>query len=146
MRFKSIIIVKQTKGQVWEFLANPLNSTKWDKSIDKVILPESGFTGKGCRIVTIAPSGKQQTFMVTQYQTPNFFSFQLLKSSMFKFADLSFKIEEVIDGTQITHEINIKLHASSFFLSPILLLTQKKSLSRDMQFLKKALDNNYPLK
>ena len=93
-----------------------------------MILPESGFTGKGCVVETVAPSGIRQSFEVTEFQAPTIFTFQLLKSSMFKDADLSFIIEKVVDGTRITHEINIKLLLRSFFLYPILLLTQKKRL------------------
>lgn len=135
-------MVKQPVELVWEFLANPLNSSKWDKSVARVILPESGFTGKDCVVETVSPSGMQQSFVVTEFQAPNFFKFQLLKSTMFKDADLSFTIEKVVDGTGITHEINIKLFFHTFFLYPILLLTQKKALSKDMEYLRKALDEN----
>jgi hypothetical protein len=136
-------VVKQTIEQVWEFLANPLNSNKWDKSVARVILPESGFTGIDCVVDTVSPSGMQQSFIITEFQSPNYFKFQLLKSSMFKNADLSFFIEKVVDGTRITHEINITLLPRSFYLYPILLLTQKRALRRDMKYLRNALDENY---
>lgn len=143
MRLTSVINVEQTVEQVWEFLSNPLNSNKWDKSIDHVILPESGFTGLGCKVETVAPSGMRQSFVITEYAPPHFFKFRLLKSSMFKVADLSFLMEKVNKGTRITHEINFKLHFRSLFLYPIFLFTSKKALGADLEYLKNALTDYF---
>lgn len=143
MQLTSTIIVKQNIEQVWEFLSNPLNANKWDKSVARVILPESGFTGLGSVVDTIAPSGMRQSFVVSEFQPPDLFNFRLLKSSMFRNADLMFLMEKVTDGTKITHEINFKLRPGSLFLYPILLLTNRKALGRDMEYLRKALEENY---
>lgn len=140
MKLTSTIIVKQSVDQVWNFLSDPQTSNKWDKSVDHVILPESGFTGLGCVVETVAPSGRKQSFRITEFQPPSFFKFRLLKSSEFKDAELSFLIEKVAEGTKITHEINFKLHFHSAFLYPVLLLTSKKALGKDLGYLKNALD------
>jgi hypothetical protein len=69
-------------------------------------LPESGVTGKGCIVDTVAPSGMRQSFVLTEFQPPHFFKFRLLKSSMFGDAELSFLIKKIPDGTKINHNIN----------------------------------------
>ncbi|MBI1184176.1 hypothetical protein GC194_07885 [bacterium] len=143
MHLTSIIIVEQTVEQVWEFLSNPLNSSKWDRSIDQVVLPETGFTGLGCQVDTIAPSGMRQSFIITRFEPPNFFEFKLLKSSMFKVGELSFLIEKVDAGTKVTHAINIRFHLRSLFLYPIFLLTSKRALGADLEYLRKSLNENY---
>lgn len=139
MRFTSAITVPQNRAIVWDFLSNPNNSSKWDKSIKEVVLPETGFTGQGCKVETIAPNGLRQSFIVDDFEPPVFFKFKLLSSSMFKKADLSFLLEVVEGGTSIVHTINIELRPSRFLLYPLLLLTQKKALARDMNYLKEAL-------
>ena len=143
MLLRSIIIVDQTVEQCWEFLADPLNSNKWDKSVDRVVLPESGFTGLGCIVDTIAPSGMRQSFIVNEFKPPHFFKFKLLKSSMFKEAELSFLIEKIPEGTKITHNLNFKLFFRSLLLYPILLLTNKKALGRDMEYLRNAIRKKF---
>jgi len=143
MKLTSTIIVNQSVDQVWKFLSDPTTSHKWDKSVDHVILPESGFTGLGCEVETVAPSGMKQPFIVTEFQPPRFFKFRLLKSTQFKDAELSFHIEKVAGGTKITHEINFKLHFRAAFLYPILLLTSKRALGKDLGYLKNALDTEF---
>lgn len=143
MQLTSVITVNRNVKQVWEFLSNPLNSSKWDKSIASVVLPEQGFTGLGCTVETIAPSGMRQSFRVAEFQPPRFFKFKLLKSSVFKEADMSFLLEKVSEGTKITHTINFKLRFRSLLLYPVFLLTSKKALGTDLGYLKKALESNF---
>ncbi|MCB0697846.1 MAG: SRPBCC family protein [Chitinophagaceae bacterium] len=140
MQLTSEITVNLDIEQVWDFLSDPLNSPKWDKSVASVVLPEGSFSGTGCIVDTIAPSGMRQSFRVTEFQPPRFFKFILLQSSTFKEADMSFLLEKVSEGTKITHVINFKLHLRSFMLYPVLLLTSKKALGADMTYLKNALE------
>lgn len=139
MQFTSAITVPQDRAIVRDFLSNPNNSSKWDKSIKEVVLPPTGFTGQGCKVETVAPNGLRQSFIVSDFEPPSFFKFKLLSSSVFEEADLSFLLEVVEGGTLIVHTINIELRRSRFLLYPVLLLTQKKALARDMNYLKEAL-------
>lgn len=142
MNFTSVIVVQRSVDETWEFLSNPLNASKWDRSVARVILPESGFTGKDCRVITVSPGGMHQPFVITAFQPPLFFSFRLLESAMFRQATLSFRIEKTAEGTRVKHEIEVKLLPRMFFLYPVLLLTQKRALRREMKNLRKALEND----
>lgn len=140
MHLTSTITVPQTIEQVWNFLSDPRNANKWDRSIKDVMLPPSGFTGLGCTVETITPSGMHQSFIVTEFDPLRKFTFKLLESSMFKSATLSFSFQQIKEGVKIIHDIDIKLHLRTFFLYPILLITNKKALRRDMEYLREALD------
>jgi hypothetical protein len=143
MRLVTNIVVKQTAEQVWEFLANPLNAHKWDKSIARVELPPAGFTGQGCVVQTIAPSGMRQSFVVSEFAEPYCFKFRLVKSRMFKDAELIFFISRVGAGAAIRHELTFRLRFYMLFLYPVFLLTNKKALARDISYLKAALAQQY---
>jgi len=140
MRLVSRITVHQNVDQVWEFLANPLNSHKWDKSIARVKLQDPGFVKLGSVIHTESPSGKKQSFVITQFEPPTLFAFKLLESSLFKEAELRFSISKAGEGSHIVHEINLTLKPYLFFAFPLLLLVSKKALGADLGYLKKALD------
>lgn len=72
MKLISTITVPQTQQQVWEFLSNPLNANKWDRSIKEVVLPNGVFSGKGCVVETISPGGMRQSFTVTEFASARF--------------------------------------------------------------------------
>lgn len=141
MHLKSTAIIDQKVEKVWKFLSNPINSSKWDRSIASVVLPEGGFSGLGCTVETVSPSGMRQTFQVTGYQEPNFFKFKLAGSKIFKEADLSFRLEAYGEGTKVTHEINFRLRFLAALLYPVFSLTSHRALGADLGYLKKALDN-----
>jgi len=137
MRLTTSITVPQSIDQAFDYLANPYNSNKWDKSIQSVDLPGGRFDGVGTLVNTVAPSGMKQSFVVTEFSPPRTFKFRLLKSSMFKLAELSFMFEVIEGKTKITHVIELKLNFWAFFLYPVLMFTNKKALGADMEYLRK---------
>jgi hypothetical protein len=140
MRLTTSITVAQSIDEAFAYLANPHNSNKWDKSIQTVDLPGGTFSGVGTVVNTVAPSGMKQSFVVTEFSPPDSFKFRLLKSPMFKLAELSFVFEVIEGKTKITHIIELKLHFWALFLYPVLMLTNKKALGTDMEALRKGLD------
>ncbi|HZE86940.1 MAG TPA: SRPBCC family protein [Methylomirabilota bacterium] len=145
MQIISSVIVKKRQEDVWKFLADPRNSPQWDRSIAKVLAP-AGYPIKiGDIINTTAPSGMKQAFRLTKYTSPNEFVFELIKSTLFKKATLRFLIEKVSEGTRITHDLDLTFRPWTLFLYPILLLTNKKALATDLEYLRRVLDEGYIL-
>lgn len=140
MRLTTSITVPQSIDQAFDYLSNPYNSNKWDRSILSVNLPSGVFSGVGTVVNTVAPSGMKQSFVVTEFSPPTSFKFRLLKSPIFKLAELGFVFEVIEGKTKITHTIVLEFHFWALFLYPVLMFTNKKALGADMEYLRKGLD------
>lgn len=140
MRFTTSITVPHSIDQAFNYLSDPYNSNKWDRSIQSVDLPGGAFSGVGTIVNTVAPSGMKQSFMVTEFSPPTSFKFRLLKSPMFKLAELIFLFEETEGHVKITHIIELRFRFRALFLYPVLLFINKKALGTDMEYLRKGLD------
>ncbi|MBM0255466.1 SRPBCC family protein [Micromonospora sp. 4G55] len=136
--------MRQTPEQVWGFLADPPNSVLWDRSVAELIPHSPDPAGVGYEATTVAPSGMRQQLRITEYRPSSTLRFVLLESSMFKRAELSFLIDHTPEGTRIVHVIELHLHRRLFY--PVLRLTSKPALARDLARLKAALAEAYPSK
>lgn len=143
MELVATLEVKQKIQEVWEFLANPINSPKWDRSIASVKIINDNPLTVGSVIETTSPDGMVQTWKLTEYKPNQEFKFILLESNFFKFAELSFKLKNTSKGTLITHHVLMKFNFRYLFLYPVLLLTNKKALRRDLDSLKNTLNEVY---
>lgn len=137
------IEVKQNIQEVWEFLANPINSPKWDRSIDSVKLITNNSLRVGSVVETTSPNGMVQSWKVTEYRPNNELKFLLLESKDFKYAELAFKLTSTSNGTLIKHQLVLKFKFKHLFLYPLLLITNKKALRRDFNALETNLNKIY---
>jgi len=134
---KSEIVVPQGREQVWSIVGDPAQSSRWDRSIARVI-PESSLPlGVGWRGTTVAPSGMRQQFQITEYQPPELLSFKLLESKMFRSASLRFTLLDTGSGTRVIHSIELDLRHR--ILWPILRILSPRALARDLDYLKDEL-------
>lgn len=137
MQLSSSIIVPQDIQQVWQFLGDPLTAPHWDRSVAEVIPLSTAPVSVGYEAMTVAPSGKRQRFRITRYEAEQELAFVLLESSLFRRAELSFRLARVPGGTSILHRIDLDVRTP--LLTPVLRLTSRNALSTDMEHLRKAL-------
>ena len=137
LKLSSSIVVPQTPHEVWSFLSRPENSPRWDRSVATVEALDDVPLGVGWGGRTTAPSGMQQEFRMTRWEPERLFAFDLLESALFREAVLTFTVDPVESGTEIVHEIAMKLRNP--FVYPILRFTSRRALGRDMQSLARAL-------
>ncbi|HEY4367129.1 MAG TPA: SRPBCC family protein [Steroidobacteraceae bacterium] len=142
MRIQSTLTVAQTRGDVWKFLADPQNAPKWDRSVASVVVHSPSEVGVGTEVETTAPSGMRQRFRIVEFSPARRLRFILLKSSIFKTAELVFLLESIPGGTRITHEINFTFRFYAMPLYVVIMLTNRKALSTDLGFLGRALQAN----
>jgi polyketide cyclase/dehydrase/lipid transport protein len=145
MILTSTIVVARGLGDVWLFLADVRNAPKWDRSIARATLTSEGTIGTGSVVETTSPGGKRQSFRVIAFEPPRLLSFRLLRSPLFRSADLSFRLEPVDGGTRITHEIHLRLRIWLLVLWPVFALTSRRALSTDFEYLRRSLEEGLDL-
>ena len=123
------------------------NAPKWDRSVARAILASDGPIGTGAIVETTSPRGKRQSFLITAFEPPRLLHFRLLRSPLFRVADLTFSLDGVESGTRITHEIQVRLRPwLAPLLLPILALTGRRALATDLGFLRQSLETGRDLR
>ena len=145
MKLTSTIVVARNLDDVWLFLADLGNAPKWDRSIARATLTSSGMFGTGSIVETTSPGGKRQSFRVVAFEPPRLLSFRLLRSPLFRSADLTFRLEATDGGTKITHEIQLRLWFWLLILWPVLALISRRALSTDFDYLRRSLEEGLDL-
>jgi uncharacterized protein YndB with AHSA1/START domain len=146
MTITSTTVVTRRPEDVWAFLTDLRNTPKWDRSIARAVLASSGELATGAIVETTSPGGKRQRFRVLVFERPRLLRFRLLRSPLFRSADLTFRLDPTSAGTQITQEIRVQLRRWLFALRPILALTSRGALSTDLEFLRRALEEGLDLR
>jgi hypothetical protein len=145
MTITSTILVTRHRDDVWSFLADLQNAPRWDRSIARATLVSNGPVGIGSVVETTSPGGKRQSFRVTAFERPRLLAFRLLRSPLFRSADLTFDLEAADAGTRITHEIRVRVRPWLFVLAPVLHLIGRRALSTDLDFLRRSLEDGLDL-
>jgi uncharacterized protein YndB with AHSA1/START domain len=145
MTITSTIIVARSRDDVWSFLADLQNAPRWDRSIARATLISNGTIGTGALVETTSPGGKRQSFRITAFERPRLLAFRLLRSPLFKSADLRFSLEAADAGTRITHEIHLRVRPLLVVVLPVLRLIGRRALSTDLNFLRRSLEEGFDL-
>jgi len=145
MTITSTIGVARNRDDVWAFLADLRNAPKWDRSIARATLTSNGPLGTGAIVETTSPGGKRQSFRVITFEPPRLLTFRLLRSPLFRSADLTFRLETADAGTRITHEIQVQPRVWLLILVPVLNLIGRRALSTDLDYLRRSLEEGLDL-
>ena len=140
MHFQSTVLVERPLDSVIEFFDDPQNLVKWDRSVARVEPTSSGETAVGFTFDTIAPTGLRMSYRITAHEREKGSSIELVSSKMFRSAVWRMRYEPVGAGTAVTCHVDFRLRPVFLFLAIPLLLTQRKALARDLQFLKQAIE------
>lgn len=145
MTITSTIVVTRSRDDVWSFLADLRNAPRWDRSIARATLTSNDAIGIGAIVETTSPGGKRQSFRVMAFERPRLLTFRLLRSPLFRSADLTFRLEAADAGTRITHEIHVRVRPWSLVLLPVLSLIGRRALSMDLDYLRRSLEEGLDL-
>ena len=141
MHLQSKILVEQNIKQVTDFFYHPASLAKWDKSVAEMIPTSSGINAVGSTFDTIAPSGMKMNYEISEFNSERSVKIKLNNSKMFKTAIWHFEFEPAEEKTLITCHVYFTTRLKYIILYPLLYLN-KSALLRDLNFLKKALDEN----
>jgi len=142
LRLESSIVVPHRLEDVWDFLSDPMNSNKWDRSVASIEATSGDPVGIGWRGTTTAPSGARQEFRIDLWEPSRRFGFELLESTMFERARLRFTLEHEGSGVRIEHLLELSVR--NVLLVPILRATAKRALATDLRSLRDRLAVEYP--
>lgn len=141
MKIVSSIVVRRSLPAVWDFLCDPRNAPKWDRSVARAQLLSEAMA-VGARVETTSPAGKRQTFRVDELSSPRL-SFSLERSPLFRTAQLTFNLEPAAEGTRIEHVIEMRFRLYALPLMVVVALTQRKALGTDLEYLRRSLDEGF---
>jgi hypothetical protein len=125
LKLEAKVVVAQPIDQVWEFLAEPANLARWDRSVAKVVPTSAGPPDVGYAFDTFAPprgketEGQRRSYRVLELQPGRSGRILRTDSRVFQTALWTFRLEPAFPGTRIS--------------------SQKRALSTDLQYLARAL-------
>lgn len=141
MHLQSKIWVDQNIEQVTNFFYDPSTLPKWDRSVAAMIPTSQTPDRAGATFETIAPSGMKMNYEIIEFDSERSVKILLTNSRMFRRAVWHFQFDPDKDGTRISCHIYFTLRVQYLFLYPVLYFN-RKALTRDLNFLKTALNNN----
>lgn len=89
---------------------------------------------------TLAPSGMRMSYRITEHDAERGSTIELISSAVFRTAVWQMTYDAVPSGTRITCSVDFTLRPRSFYLIVPLALMQRKALSRDLAYLKQAIE------
>ena len=110
-KFTKSVFIDRSQQDVFDFMSNPANATKWQSSVEFAEWTSAGMAGVGSTyklVVKALGSKSELVFEITDWDSPNHYSYKSIKIS----APLE-SIESVItlapqeSGTQLTFEAQI---------------------------------------
>jgi hypothetical protein len=145
MNMTSSVLVKSPLESAWAFLADESNAARWDRSVSRAELVSLPPLRVGSIVQTTAPSGMKQEFRVDEISSPHVLRFSLVRSSLFRAAQLTFRLMPVEDGVCITHQVSVAFRFPWAILVPVLALINKRALAADLDSLRRAIDEGHDL-
>ena len=145
MILTSSIVVRRPLDDVWTFLTSLHNVPKWDRSIARAVQTTSGPMDVGAVVETTSPSGKRQSFRVTVFDRPRRLAFRLLRSPLFRSAELIFTLEGTDGGTRVTHQIDMRARLVFAWLFAVFGMVGRGALATDLDYLRRSLEDGVDL-
>ena len=150
MRLKSSILIERPLQQVWQFLEDPANVTKWDRGVASVEETSSSPRGVGFEFDTIAPANLKlpdqgrMSYRIQEVDLPAGRCVVELTSRtgnarFFKSAAWHFDMKPAATGVWLTCTAVFKLRLRYIFLA-IPLGLKRNAISTDLKFLKEAIE------
>lgn len=147
MRLESNIVIRRTPEDVWSFLSDPANISKWDRGVAGVEM-RSSEPAPGAEFDTLAhPRHGQRDWGRMSYRVAetgiNTSRVQLTSSEgnarFFKSAEWIFHTEPSDDGTLLTCAAEFTLRLQFLFLAPVF-YAMKRAIHSDLERLKRVLE------
>ena len=150
MQLSSRIIIERTPQQVWAFLGDPANVSKWDRGVAAVEESASTSRGVGFEFDTIAhdrfslPEKGRMSYRISEVDPEAGRCVVELTSRtgnarFFKRAAWQFDVAGDDGGSILTCTATFKLRSRYLFLAPVLYL-KRKAILLDITLLKRAVE------
>ncbi|MBX3082654.1 MAG: hypothetical protein KF716_13535 [Anaerolineae bacterium] len=116
----------------------------------KVIPTSSLPVGVGYTFDTIAPArgsnaqqeGQRMSYRITEFVPNHHAKILLTHSDIFKEAYWTTIVNAAQEGVKVTLQVDLSLRPMYLFMMPVLLVTNKGAFFRDLQYLKRAMEND----
>lgn len=154
MYFESSIAVRRPCDEVWAFLGDISNVSKWDRGVSRTEPIGTGVPGVGFEFATFAhprggDSGEwgKMCYRITEIDATRRSATTELTSRTgnaryARSAAWRFRVEAAPEGSQVISSVDFKIRLRYLYLVPVFLLIWRYSFRKDLESLKRALEND----
>ena len=139
------VTVNRPVEEVWDFLSNFENTTRWSRGVLEARQTSEGPLGVGSTLQTVVRAfGRRRTadYLVTEYEPNHAFAFTVTSAPMTSRARYS--IEPAEAGTRLTASGEAEATGLFKLLAPIVVRTLKRHSQDDLNNLKRILEASVP--
>jgi len=152
MRFQGSIVIRRPREQVWDFMGDIANISVWDRGVARAEVVGQSQPGVGFEFETFAyPRGSdtrgewgKMSYRITEIDsfgcaielTSRTGNARFVRSGLWRFY-----AEEVPEGSRVVSEVDFTLRVRYLFLAPVFLMFGRRAMRRDLENLKRALEN-----
>ncbi len=152
MRFEASIVIGRPAQQVWDFLGDISNVSRWDRGVARAEAVHGSQPGVGFEFDTFAhPKGAdskgewgKMSYRITEIDPVRGCSVELTSMTgnarYFRSGVWRFRAEEVPGGSRVFSEVSFKLRPMYLFLAPMFLLFWRRAIRTDLESLKRVLE------
>ena len=138
--FENTVMIGRPIEEVFAFLSDFENVPKWNYAIVETRKVSEGPVGVGTiyRQVRSVPSRSEEGFEVIAYDPPRYLAIQ---GQLGPFPSrLSYALEAVQEGTQVTNSVELKLRGPGRLLGPVAVPRVRDAVDANLRKLKELLD------
>jgi carbon monoxide dehydrogenase subunit G len=139
------VTVNRPVAEVWEFISNFGNTTRWSRGVLEARQTSGGPLGVGSTLQTVVNAfGRRRTadYLVTEYEPNRAFAFEVTSGPMTSRA--RFLVEPAGAGTRLTASGEAEATGPYRLLAPILVRTLKRHSQDDLANVKRILEASPP--
>jgi carbon monoxide dehydrogenase subunit G len=139
------VTVDRPVEEVWEFISNFENTTRWSRGVLEARQTSGGPLGVGSTLRTVVKAfGRRRTadYLVTEYEPNRAFAFEVTSGPMTSRA--RFLVEPAGAGTRLTASGEAEATGPYQLLAPILVRTLKRHSQDDLANVKRILEASLP--
>jgi hypothetical protein len=151
MRLQSHILIRRKAEEVWTFLTEPLNLSKWDRGVAAVEVPDTTVpAGIGFEFTTVGHAGTgrdrgRMTYRLTEADpVERRYRVELTSRTgnarFFTAAHWNVRVEDAPEGSMVMCSTEFQLRLRYLLLAPVLYFL-KSAMHRDLVNLKSVLEN-----
>jgi carbon monoxide dehydrogenase subunit G len=145
MKLAQSVTVNRPVAEVWTFISNFENTTRWSRGVLEAKQTSEGPMGVGSTLQTVVRAfGRRRTasYLVTEYEPNTAFAFEVTSGVMTSKA--RFSVEPAEAGTRLTASGEVDAVGLYKLLAPILVRTLKRHSEDDLANLKRILEASIP--